>query len=140
MGRTYQSVQGKTKGTVSQYDPEYHKFDSSQDMAVVVGDHPEANSSLEKNASWWWCAIVRKMNNRTITMIVDLPKYFLSLGLIEGKDYKKVVEYKLVLSTKMVDWWWFLVGAAVLAVVVGQAFRMKKRRKGTTEVEERTRP
>ncbi|KAA8545258.1 hypothetical protein F0562_020042 [Nyssa sinensis] len=129
MRRTYQSVQGVTKGTVLQYDPEYHKSDSSQDMAVVVGDHPEADLGLEKSASWWWCAIVRKMNSKTITMIVDLPKYFLSLGLIGGKDYKKVVEYKLVLSTKMVDWWWFLMGTAVLAVVAGQAFRMKKRRK-----------
>ncbi|KAA8519545.1 hypothetical protein F0562_013831 [Nyssa sinensis] len=41
MRTTSHLVQGEMKGTVLQYDPEYHKSDSSQDMSVVVVDHPE---------------------------------------------------------------------------------------------------
>ncbi|KAA8525990.1 hypothetical protein F0562_007910 [Nyssa sinensis] len=52
MKRTNHSVQNK--GIVLQYDPGYHKSDSSQDMIVVVVDHPEADASLEKGASCWW--------------------------------------------------------------------------------------
>lgn len=35
---------------------------------------------------------------------------------------------KLVLSADMVDPWWSLLGAAIPAVIIGQAMRMKKRR------------
>ncbi|KAA8542672.1 hypothetical protein F0562_023829 [Nyssa sinensis] len=49
MGRMNQLVEGETKGTVLQYDLEYHKSDNSQDMAMVVGKHPEADLSRENS-------------------------------------------------------------------------------------------
>ncbi|KAA8534216.1 hypothetical protein F0562_031591 [Nyssa sinensis] len=120
--RTNHSVQGETKGTVLQYDPEYHKSDSSQDMVVVVVDHREADACLERGAR-------TVTNSRANGMQEDWTTGCTTVGMAVPEE---IADIGLQLQSQIGKFWDPL--EAMSAIVKAVALQQMKNKNGGSKL------